>query len=67
MEKDFIEMLLFDAFIGQTDRHEENWGLIEKGKKYKLELFYDNTSSLGRNLPSNTINHIRCVQIKDIF
>lgn len=27
MEK-FIEVLFFDSFIGQTDRHEENWGIF---------------------------------------
>lgn len=49
--KDFIEMLLFDGFVGQTDRHEENWGIITSEKKIqtpKLAPVYDNASSLAR-------------------
>lgn len=30
--EEFIEILLFDGFIGQTDRHEENWGIIVSEK-----------------------------------
>ncbi|WP_041595774.1 hypothetical protein [Halanaerobium hydrogeniformans] len=49
--EDFIEILLFDGFIGQTDRHEENWGIIVSEKKDitpKLAPIYDNASSLAR-------------------
>jgi hypothetical protein len=47
----FIEILLFDGFIGQTDRHEENWGIIVSEKNDitpKLAPIYDNASSLAR-------------------
>ncbi len=28
--KGFIRIMIFDALIGEQDRHEENWGIIEK-------------------------------------
>lgn len=27
---DFIKIMIFDALVGEQDRHEENWGIIEK-------------------------------------
>jgi hypothetical protein len=43
--------LSFDAIIGNTDRHSENWGLIVRnapdGLKYSLAPTFDNGSSLG--------------------
>ena len=56
---DFINLLLFDAFIGQPDRHEENWGIIiskEGNSDCRLSPIYDNASSLGRNLLPNKIS-----------
>jgi hypothetical protein len=54
IKKDFIRLLLFDAFVGQSDRHEENWGIISSqskaAKEYYLAPIYDNASALGRNL-----------------
>ncbi len=47
--QDFIRIMVFDALIGEQDRHEENWGIIEKkGKKY-ISPLYDNGDSLLRN------------------
>jgi hypothetical protein len=59
--KDFIKILIFDGFIGQTDRHEENWGLIISERDYeevKLAPIYDNASSLGRELLSHKIEYM---------
>ena len=44
----FIEMMVFDALIGETDRHEENWGLTKKGKEYKFSPLYDCSCNLLR-------------------
>jgi hypothetical protein len=41
--------LLFDALIGNQDRHEENWGLIVIDQKIFLAPSFDHASSLGRN------------------
>lgn len=47
--KSFIEMMVFDALIGETDRHEENWGLLKIDKeKYTMSPLYDNGCNLLR-------------------
>lgn len=53
----FIGYLLFDALIGNSDRHHENWAVIERfGIEAQEPIFYlhlaptyDHASSLGRN------------------
>ena len=44
---------MFDALIGNTDRHHENWGLIvgpgREGSEKRLAPTFDHASSLGRN------------------
>jgi hypothetical protein len=53
----FIGYLLLDAWIGNTDRHHENWGIIERTgsplnpipQRY-LAPTYDHASSLGCHL-----------------
>ncbi|PBP42879.1 hypothetical protein CCL11_15115 [Pseudomonas syringae] len=60
---EFWSMLLFDSVIGNTDRHQENWGYLidslqnsksvarRKGEQYSLKLkfapWFDNGTSLG--------------------
>lgn len=45
----FIGYLLLDAWIGNSDRHHENWAFINlQGQDY-LAPTYDHGSSLGRN------------------
>lgn len=60
---DFWGMMLFDAVIGNTDRHQENWGYLlslsantksvakRKGELYSVRLrfapWFDNGTSLG--------------------
>lgn len=47
----FAGYLLLDAWIGNTDRHHENWGLINHGGKVvSLAPTFDHASSLGREL-----------------
>jgi hypothetical protein len=43
----FIEVTLFDALIGNHDRHGRNLALIESLKGIQLAPFYDNPSYLG--------------------
>lgn len=45
--KQFVLLCLFDALIGNHDRHGRNIGLIQTRKGYELAPFYDNTSYLG--------------------
>lgn len=50
----FVGYLLFDALIGNTDRHHENWGVVVGAKHgentYHLAASFDHASSLGREL-----------------
>lgn len=48
MFKDFVKIIIFDALIGEQDRHEENWGITEKQGKYYISPLYDNGDSLLR-------------------
>lgn len=44
------QLLLFDTLIGNTDRHQENWGIIFNpgwSSKISLSPLYDNGTSLG--------------------
>lgn len=47
----FVGYLLLDAWIGNTDRHHENWGLIiDKERVVTLAPTFDHASSMGREL-----------------
>ncbi|MFZ3132033.1 MAG: HipA domain-containing protein [Desulfosporosinus sp.] len=45
--KDLFKMLIFDFLIGNSDRHQNNWAVINKGNGvYEFSPLYDNSSSL---------------------
>lgn len=46
----FVGYLLLDTWIGNSDRHHENWGIVEKDRQLYLAPTYDHASSLGRNI-----------------
>ncbi|MBQ7802767.1 HipA domain-containing protein [Candidatus Saccharibacteria bacterium] len=54
----FIRIMFFDALIGETDRHEENWGILRTydDGKVLLEIspLYDNGCSLLREFKNYT-------------
>jgi hypothetical protein len=47
----WCDMLLFDALVGNTDRHQDNWGLLwqasNEGLKVRMAPVFDNGTSLG--------------------
>ncbi|MGB3493208.1 MAG: hypothetical protein WBA57_10795 [Elainellaceae cyanobacterium] len=45
----FVGYLLLDTWIGNADRHHENWAFIQAGGIDYLSPTYDHASSLGRN------------------
>ena len=54
---EFIELQVFDALIGESDRHEENWGYIRSNKSGNIIFapFYDNGDSLMHNINENRV------------
>ncbi|HGJ5918103.1 HIRAN domain-containing protein [Arsenophonus nasoniae] len=62
------EMLLFDALIGNTDRHQENWGMVSENNKelvlkWVLAPLYDNGTSLGHERFPNKVTLWNRVQL----
>lgn len=57
--QEFLKILVFDALIGEQDRHEENWGLTESKDGYKLSPLYDNGDSL--------LNHFKNKKMLDSY
>lgn len=47
----FVGYLLLDAWIGNSDRHHQNWAIIQRDERRLLSPSYDHGSSLGRNEP----------------
>lgn len=50
---------MFDALVGNTDRHAENWGVVidytnRYDPTYSLAPAFDHASSLGRNEPNES-------------
>ena len=45
----FLKIMVFDALVGEQDRHEENWGIIKEKGVYKLSPLYDNGCNLLRD------------------
>lgn len=43
---ELFKIFVFDALIGEQDRHEENWGIIKVNKEYHISPLYDNGCSL---------------------
>ena len=47
----FLRILIFDTIIGNTDRHQDNWGFVNgKERSFGLAPAYDNSTSLGSEL-----------------
>lgn len=46
----FAEMILFDAVIGNTDRHTENWAFINNEGIYRFSPIYDSGSCLSSKI-----------------
>lgn len=42
----FVKIMVFDALVGETDRHEENWGITKYNREITLSPLYDNGCNL---------------------
>ncbi|MBF0098028.1 MAG: HipA domain-containing protein [Magnetococcales bacterium] len=54
---DMARILVFDVLIGNTDRHQENWGILWRGipSKPQLAPAFDNGTSLGHEVLDDKI------------
>lgn len=46
----FVGYLMLDAWIANTDRHHENWGVVWNGKMFRLAPTFDHGAALAHNL-----------------
>ena len=46
---DFLKIMVFDALVGETDRHAENWGITLDANGYRISPLYDNGDNLLRD------------------
>lgn len=61
---DWARMLTFDALIGNTDRHQENWGFVftrnnDGSISFALSPAFDNGTSLGHERPPSQFARFR--------
>mgnify|MGYP002543742891 CR=1 FL=1 len=62
--EDIFNMIIFDALIGNSDRHHSNWGILFEynhnslSPNYKLAPLYDNGSSLCSYINEDDIENI---------
>lgn len=52
---EWARIFIFDALIGNTDRHQDNWGIVisyglDKSEQYHLSPAFDNGTSMGHEL-----------------
>lgn len=52
---DFLKIMVFDALVGETDRHEENWGITKSQLGYRISPLYDNGCNLLRNFKDENL------------
>lgn len=65
----FIRIMIFDALIGEQDRHEENWGITEKNGEFYISPLYDNGDSLLREFknPENARKYYKGIKSFDAY
>lgn len=54
-QKEFFKIPIFDFLIGNTDRHQNNWAILQNGNDIRLCPLYDNGSSLCCYIDENKI------------
>ena len=64
----FYDMFIIDALIGNTDRHNGNWGILLDmiNNKHIFSPIYDNGSCLNPLLSDDEINNMDYAEIKNL-
>ena len=68
LKESFWNMFIIDALIGNTDRHNGNWGFLVNldTKKIKFAPIYDCGSCLNPMLEDEELEKIRDIEIKNL-
>lgn len=62
----FFDMFIIDALIGNTDRHNGNWGFISDGDEILFSPIYDNGSCLNPMLDDSELENLSESDIKNL-
>lgn len=54
--REFLKIPVFDFLIGNTDRHQNNWAILQNDEDVRLCPLYDNGSSLCCYIKENNID-----------
>ena len=68
IKEKFWDMFIIDSLIGNTDRHNGNWGFLVNAKSSKAEFtpIYDCGSCLNSKLADEEIDEFNDVEIKNL-
>lgn len=68
IKEKFLEMYIIDCIIGNTDRHNGNWGFIvdSRNKEAKFSPIYDCGSCLNPLIEDDEIKNINDTEIKNM-
>jgi hipA-like C-terminal domain len=61
MLRQFWEMYILDAILGNRDRHRGNWGYIESDEGYEPAPLYDNEGSLFTDISRKMEEYKECI------
>lgn len=55
----WADLVVFDTFIGNTDRHTENWGVLsDAANNHRMAPIFDNGTSLGYQQADAKLGHL---------
>lgn len=56
LKLNFLKIVIFDFIIGNTDRHQSNWAVLQNNDMITISPVYDNGSSLCAYINENNIS-----------
>lgn len=64
IKSQYIDMLIFDIFIGNQDRHPYNWMILFFNREIRFSPIYDNGASLGFNFNNEKLQEMNASETK---